>query len=69
MNEEARELARQFFRKWSTHELTPGARKLLLEDVANMRILFAAYNEDPVIFDNAETAPNREWFAKKFTDL
>lgn len=69
MNDEARELARAFFRKWSTQALTASARKVLEEDAQQMRILFDIYGEPKEIFDGAEKAPNREWFGERFNDL
>ena len=67
---ETQELLRAFFRKWSTTDLTPRTRRILKEDLTQMRIMLDIYGEeDSSILEGCESAPNREWFAKRYQEI
>lgn len=66
---EADELVRQFLRKWSTVELDETARQALREDSRQTRMLLEVLEADTQLLEEAEHAPDRAWFAKRFQEL
>ncbi len=68
MNEEARALVKQFLRKWSTVELTQQARRVLKEDARQTKALLAVLDADKQLLEEAEHAPDRQWFAKRLRE-
>ena len=65
MDEDARELTRAFLLRWSTTELTTEAKKLLYEDIMSVEAALDALGADTTILEEAKTATDRHWFAKK----
>lgn len=66
---EAEELVRQFLRKWSTVELDETARRALKEDARQTRVLLEVLEADTRLLEEAEHAPDRAWFAKRFQEF
>lgn len=66
---EAEELVRQFLRKWSTVELDAAARRALKEDARQTKTLLEVLGADTELLEEAEHAPDRQWFAKQFQEL
>lgn len=67
---ETHELLRAFFRKWSTTELTPTTRKILAEDLVQMRIMLEIYGDaDSSVLEGCESARSREWFSTQYEEL
>ena len=69
MDDEARELLRAFFRKWSTHDLTEVSRPVMASDARVLRKLLEEYDEDTSLLEAAEQARDRQWFAAKYQRL
>lgn len=66
---EAYEVLRAFFRKWSTTDLTPHTRRVLTEDVQQLRIILEVYgHEDPSALHGCLSAPSRTWFALQYEE-
>lgn len=66
---EADELVRQFLRKWSTVELDEAARYALREDARQTRVLLEVLEANTELLEEAEFAPDRAWFAKRFQEF
>ena len=69
MDEEHYELLKNFFRRWSTLEITPEARTLLREDAMHVRVLLEIDEADTSLLEGCEEASSREWFANKYQEI
>ncbi|MFT4250703.1 MAG: hypothetical protein ACMXYD_05055 [Candidatus Woesearchaeota archaeon] len=69
MDEEHYELLKNFFRRWSTLEITPESRMLLREDVMHVRVLLEVDEADTSMLEGVEKAQSRDFFAKKYQEL
>lgn len=66
---ESEQVVRQFLRKWSTIELEEDARRVLKEDARRLIAYLEVLEAETVLIEEAEHAPDREWFAAKYQEL
>lgn len=67
MDEEAKQLIRAFLRRWSTQELTEQTRTILNQDIVQVTAMLTALGVQSDLMQQAKKAPDRQWFAERFT--
>jgi hypothetical protein len=69
LSPEGAQVLRTFLRRWSTIDLDEFSRPVLIEELLYVRSLLLVFDCDQELLVGAESASDRQWFAKRFSLL